>query len=684
MAGPYAHILACDSARKLASLDGNLGKLLSSHQCMLFLGAVSPDLPAIWDNAPMVGGERWSDRFHTIHNTDAKRVATNHVVEKAFMEIRAIPDEQTRLDGLAWLLGYVGHMVTDVVVHPVVRECITQAKDVGISDGGALHQRIEIVMDTMLVKALLGKEGVAGSPLLAWLHNAGHDQHRKQVMAVWAKAIEDVYGESADPAHWYDSYVGALSGLGDSPFQFRGFTYPKFADIPEFERAMYYQKLMLPNDTIGPYKTIFDLATAKVGERWGTIWQRWTCGASLAGVIPDWDLNTGANYTASIALDLWPEASMLGIALGGRLPYPRAESDSPLALSVGDRFHEQFLELEHSRKEKVVRQSIELEHWRQDEVVRRTEHNLPIGVETDVSPGLRHLPRAGRRQPGSPDAPTQVPGAEPVDAAVFCPPTVARSARFLLQVLLYPPARADEAVSRAQEADDTAERRGVLSFPLDLPRGTWVDLHLDMPGLQVDEPDAVLVWRGFVEGMQFEVAVPKGAPLGKTIGRLLLCIAGVPVSKLRFQVNIVEVAAAEVSRATKVEASRYRRAFVSYSSEDRAEVLKRVQGSRIAGLEIFQDALDLDPGERWERRLYEEIRRCDVFLLFWSHAASASIWVGKEIEYALSLKEGHDDRPPDIQPVPIEGPPIPKPPENLCHLHFNDALLAHIAAAERS
>jgi hypothetical protein len=81
MAGPYAHILICDNASKLASLDDNLGKLLSSHQCMLFLGAVSPDLPAIWDQAPIVGGDRWSDRFHSIHNTGARQVATHRVVE---------------------------------------------------------------------------------------------------------------------------------------------------------------------------------------------------------------------------------------------------------------------------------------------------------------------------------------------------------------------------------------------------------------------------------------------------------------------------------------------------------------------------------------------------------------------------------------------------------------------------
>jgi hypothetical protein len=98
-------------------------------------------------------------------------------------------------------------------------------------------------------------------------------------------------------------------------------------------------------------------------------------------------------------------------------------------------------------------------------------------------------------------------------------------------------------------------------------------------------------------------------------------------------------------------------------------------------MSVFQDILDLGPGERWEKALYREIDRCDVFLLFWSKAAAASEWVSKEIDYALA-RQGYDaDNPPAIQPVPIEGPPIAPPPPRLAELHFNDALLAQISRA---
>lgn len=308
----------------------------------------------------------------------------------------------------------------------------------------------------------------------------------------------------------------------------------------------------------------------------------------------------------------------------------------------------------------------------------------PSATAAPASPGA--APPAAL--PASAPRAMPTPEAEPVDAAVFCPPRVARASSFLVQVFLYPPPQAAEAAARAHETDATAERRQSWSLPLDLAPGTRVDLHLDMPGLTVAEPDAVIVWRGRIANESFEVSVPAGATgdaSGNLIGRLRLAIDGIPVGTMRFQVAIVPAGApAAAPDARPTEAERYRQAFVSYASKDRAEVLRRVQAFKIAGLKVFQDVLELDPGERWEKRLYEEIDRCDVFFLFWSKAARESTWVGKEIDYALARKAGQDERPPAIQPVPIEGPPIVPPPESLRGLHFNDALLPHIAAADAS
>jgi hypothetical protein len=278
-----------------------------------------------------------------------------------------------------------------------------------------------------------------------------------------------------------------------------------------------------------------------------------------------------------------------------------------------------------------------------------------------------------------------VPEAEPVDAAVFCPPSVARKSVFMVQAFLYPPGTEAAVERQAVRADPAAGRRGVYSFPLNLARGTRVDMHLEVPTLTVAEPDAVIVWRGRPTPAQFEVGVPGGVKGLNAIARVRFAIDGVPAGTLRFQVALAAAGfSAERAVRHELQAVRYRRAFVSYASPDRAEVLRRVQAFKIAGMSVFQDILDFGPGDRWERGLYHQIDSCDVFLLFWSRAAASSKWVTKEIDYALARKAGDEDRPPAIQPVPIEGPPIVPPPKRLRGLHFNDALLAQIRAATPS
>ena len=60
--------------------------------------------------------------------------------------------------------------------------------------------------------------------------------------------------------------------------------------------------------------------------------------------------------------------------------------------------------------------------------------------------------------------------------------------------------------------------------------------------------------------------------------------------------------------------------------------MKRLQ---IIETPFFMDLLSMDPGDRWEKKLYEKIGDCDLFLLFWSQAAKESKYVIQEAEYAL-------------------------------------------------
>lgn len=277
----------------------------------------------------------------------------------------------------------------------------------------------------------------------------------------------------------------------------------------------------------------------------------------------------------------------------------------------------------------------------------------------------------------------QHPAGDAVDCAVFAPPEAVIGEVLLVQVFLYQPAQAGMAKAQAKEFDPEARRHGWKTLELEVPRGSWLDVRLDLPGLEVDGPDQRLLWRGAPEAAQFAVRVPPGRAPGPALGKVSVALGGVPIGALRFKLALVrERTAASAAQPLGEAARRFRRAFISYSSRDRAEVLKRVQMLKAGHVEFFQDVLDLDPGQRWEQELYRHIDECDVFYLFWSSAASESPWVQKEMRYAWERKAGDDGAAPEFVPIPIEGPPIPLPPDYLQHLHFNDALLAHIRVSD--
>lgn len=258
-----------------------------------------------------------------------------------------------------------------------------------------------------------------------------------------------------------------------------------------------------------------------------------------------------------------------------------------------------------------------------------------------------------------------------VDCTVFSPPETPTGESILVQVFTHLPDKAEQARKHAEEFDADALRLGVTSLPTEIHRGTMLTFELMIRELTVHDPVQELVWRGRTESVQFEVSVPSRFRPRTVIGTVLVSQASVPIGHVRFKLRVVKKKRkADTRPVPNGDPKRYRMAFISYASENREEVLKRVQMLPAVGIRYFQDVLDLDPGDRWARKLYERINASDVLFLFWSTAARDSEWVRKEWKYGLK-KKGDDF----IRPVIIEGPPFPEPPSELAHLHFGDKVL---------
>jgi hypothetical protein len=309
-----------------------------------------------------------------------------------------------------------------------------------------------------------------------------------------------------------------------------------------------------------------------------------------------------------------------------------------------------------------------------------TRHSDSDFSQSDSMPE-RAPPRTtpSRMKPSTKRAPPKAapePTADVVDASVFGPETVQPGGECLIQVFLHRLEQAATVDARARETDPDAKRRGVKTLAAEIRRGATVQVIFDGRGLTADQAVQSLVWRGDPDTCQFIVSVPAGATDKTYYPRILLLLDSVPVGAVTFALRATAGAQASADVGIRGDqARRYSYAFLSYASPDRGEVLKRAQGLRAARIDFFQDLLSLEPGDRWEKKLYEQIDRCDLFVLFWSSQAKASPWVMKELEYALARQKKPGEALPDIAPVILEGPPPPSPPDTMQDIHFNDSLI---------
>lgn len=281
--------------------------------------------------------------------------------------------------------------------------------------------------------------------------------------------------------------------------------------------------------------------------------------------------------------------------------------------------------------------------------------------------------------------PNALPVEDEVQCTLYAPAEAKAGNDFLVQVFAHLEEQAEGLAEIAGMTDESIKKQAVKNLDKIIERGSVLTFQLSMSGVEIDDPIQNYKWNGKVIEIPFIVSVPKEQEPIIKFGKVIVSENNVPVGRLTFKINIVgniQTLKAEEKSLSQEGFKRYQQAFISYASENRPDVLERVQMLEAARIEYFQDVLSLDPGERWEKSLYKYIDRSDVVFLFWSKAASESQWVEKEVLYALERQQGQDNAPPDIIPIIIEGPPPVKPPASLSFLHFNDKFIYFIYAAE--
>ena len=307
MPGAYAHITLVNQAREPARLDAidefpDEGKRIAAQNLnFLELGAVSPDYPylAILDG----DSGAWADLMHYVN--------TGGMIQEGIRRAREL-DGLAQEKCLAWLMGYVAHVATDVTIHPVV-----QLKVGPYEQNKGAHRHCEMHQDVHIYQRLnLGPMDLSEhlkSGIQECSHPENEDAVNEDVATLWRAMMEQIHPAEfdrnppdIDKWHvWFRRLVdniaeegGALVALARHVATGLDLVYPLVEDL-EME---FIEELETPNG-IQHYDAIFDLALENVCRLWGDVTR-----AVLEGddtyltAFGNWNLDTGEDENGELVL----------------------------------------------------------------------------------------------------------------------------------------------------------------------------------------------------------------------------------------------------------------------------------------------------------------------------------------------------------------------------------------------
>jgi ribonuclease HI len=308
-------------------------------------------------------------------------------------------------------------------------------------------------------------------------------------------------------------------------------------------------------------------------------------------------------------------------------------------------------------------------------LARRHEGARRYPPDTDAAPVPEHYhDKVEQRTIRVAEPPVRKSDAKkrPVDASAFCPSSFKAGESELVQVLVHLRGQRREALRTARAADEATRFAGIEKFLGELEPGDRVSVSVDVKGARIEDPPEEQTWTGEILTFGFRV-ISDGQARHVAICAVL-SVNGAHVGRIAFKRRVKwRYSFGDLLAAVfPPRLSRFKRVFFSYARVDREQVKKTASEYEKFGISFFQDILHLDPGERWKPRLWKEIDRCDIFVLFWSSAAKASEWVLKEAERAWRRQARNGGLRPILRPEILEHPPPIPDQDWLREFHFND------------
>ncbi|PKK88220.1 MAG: hypothetical protein CVV64_19670 [Candidatus Wallbacteria bacterium HGW-Wallbacteria-1] len=289
MAGIYAHFVVANFAVEKCPVP-EFKLLLLENLNFLLLGANSPDLPYTFkDNA-------WGDRMH---------YERSGLFIKNALKILKTLSGQKRVKCLAWVLGYVSHLASDTVVHPVVNKMVPPYNEDPVP-----HQFCEKHQDAYAFKRLNLGETTSAEYISATIANCGSVLRGldRDIEWFWSEILTRTFPDNGIPkiSRWFRSYTQLADKCGEEG------GWPHIRAIAELSGSA--QLLQIPYDQVlrkfidnipspeGPvsYDLVLDRAISNTVAAWVALNDTMCDKQTDYPICENWNLDTGENEAGKL------------------------------------------------------------------------------------------------------------------------------------------------------------------------------------------------------------------------------------------------------------------------------------------------------------------------------------------------------------------------------------------------
>jgi len=304
MPGAFAHMLAAERAKKAAESNGlhSIARSTLKYPQWLQAGTVGPDFPYLHHLRSHDPSDSWADLMHYKRTGDVVRAGIQWLSDWA--GDRTSPEYQR---AVAWLSGYLSHVVLDASVHPVVRAIVGEYEDHAKD-----HRICEMYMDSFIFKETFGYE-LVNDEWADYLRHTTDDSGRgmdRAIKAIWEHMLKTTYPNEYEKNRpdfdgWHNGYIQAIDMADNNLILFRhaftenGCCYADSEGIPAEAMTVYIEKAKTPTiNRFGTqsmhYRDIFNFGVDNIVQYWTTM------NAAIEGngdismpTLPNWNLDKG-------------------------------------------------------------------------------------------------------------------------------------------------------------------------------------------------------------------------------------------------------------------------------------------------------------------------------------------------------------------------------------------------------